>query len=201
MATEIILVRHGETFWNQESRFQGSADVKLNPAGIEQAKKLSDRFRDAELDMIYASDLQRALITAQTVAQYHELEVNELADLREADFGEWEGMTFDQIKEEDGDMLDAWLKDPVTVRAPGGEKFEDVQTRAFRALNEIKEEHERSKVLVVAHGGTIRALLTDLLGMPLSNFWRIQQDNTAVNIVKFYDEDPIIALINCTQHL
>ncbi|SDC33610.1 MULTISPECIES: alpha-ribazole phosphatase [unclassified Candidatus Frackibacter] len=201
MATEIILVRHGETLWNKESRFQGSTDIELSSLGKEQAKKLAERFRDIEIDMIYASNLQRAFETAERVADYHNIKVKQISKLQEASFGDWEGLTFNQIKEEDEDRLDAWLKDPVTVRTPGGEKFEDVQKRAKEALNDIKAEHQDSKVLVVAHGGTIRALLTDLLGMPLSNFWRIQQDNTAVNIVKVYDGDPIVALVNCTKHL
>ncbi|SJZ37427.1 alpha-ribazole phosphatase [Selenihalanaerobacter shriftii] len=201
MATEIILVRHGETLWNKESKFQGSTDTVLSPLGIEQAEKLADRFKEEELDVVYASNLQRAVKTAKAVAKHHEIVVNEEPKLQEASFGEWEGLTFDQIKEKDGKKLDAWLKDPITVRTPDGEKFEDVQERAMEALDEIRDKHQGEKVLVAAHGGTIRALLVELLGMPLSNFWRIQQDNTAVNIVKFYDDDPIVALVNCTQHL
>ncbi|ADL12383.1 alpha-ribazole phosphatase [Acetohalobium arabaticum] len=201
MATEIILVRHGETLWNKESRFQGSADVKLSSDGVKQAERLAERFADFRLDMVYASDLQRAAKTAEIVADQHGININTEAKLREANFGVWEGLTFEEIKERDGEKLDAWLKDPVTVQTPEGENFEEVQKRAKEGLNRIKTKHEDEQVLVVAHGGTIRALLVDLLGMPLSNFWRIQQDNTAVNIVKFYDGDPIVSLINCTQHL
>lgn len=201
MATEIILVRHGETFWNKESRFQGSADIELSPEGVKQAESLAERFADVRLDMIYASDLQRAEKTADIVAKQHGININTEARLREADFGVWEGLTFEEIKERDGEKLDAWLKDPVTVQAPEGETFEEVQKRAKKGLNEIKNEHQEEQILVVAHGGTIRAILVDLLGMPLSNFWRIQQDNTAVNIIKFYDGDPILSLVNCTQHL
>lgn len=201
MATEIILARHGETLWNQESRFQGFADIKLSSSGKKQAQRLADRFADKELDIIYASDLKRAVMTAKRVAEYHEVEINQLPALREADFGDWEGMTFDQIKKQNEEKLNAWLEDPVEVKTPGGEKFEEVQIRASEALEQIKEEHEEEKILVVAHGGTIRALLANLLEMPLNNFWRIQQDNTAVNIINFYEEDPIVSLLNCTQHL
>lgn len=201
MATEIILVRHGETLWNKESRFQGSADIELSPEGVKQAKRLAERFADFKLDMIYASDLQRAAKTADIVAKQHRININTEARLREANFGVWEGLTFNEIKKQDGEKLDTWLEDPVTVHPPEGETFEEVQKRAKEGLNEIKNEHEDEQILVVAHGGTIRALLVDLLGMSLSNFWRIQQDNTSVNLVKFYDGDPIISLINCTRHL
>ncbi|MBM7623593.1 alpha-ribazole phosphatase [Sporohalobacter salinus] len=201
MATEIILVRHGETLWNRESRFQGLTDIELSSEGIEQTEKLAERFVGSELDVIYTSDLQRASKTAEIVAKHHGLHTNEETKFREADFGVWEGLTFEEIKEQDGDKLDAWLKDPVTVQTPEGETFEEVQKRAKNRLNEIKAKHEDEQILIVAHGGTIRALLVDLLGMPLNNFWRIQQDNTAVNVVKFYDEDPIVSLINCTRHL
>ncbi|MGM0471785.1 MAG: alpha-ribazole phosphatase [Bacillota bacterium] len=201
MATELILVRHGETLWNRESRFQGTADIELSSVGVKQAESLAERFRDWELDMVYASNLQRAFKTAEIVAQLHNIEVEEVAELSEANFGVWEGLTFEEIEEEYGEKLTAWLADPVEVEVPQGENLFQVQQRAKKALREIKQCHQEERVLVVAHGGTIRALLAELLEMSLSNFWRIEQSNTAVNIVRYYDDDPILSLINCTRHL
>ncbi|MCK8825511.1 alpha-ribazole phosphatase [Fuchsiella alkaliacetigena] len=202
MSTEIVLVRHGETLWNRESKFQGVSDIELSAKGIEQAQKLAQRLVSQKLDKAYASNLQRAYRTAEIVIAEQEIDsIEKVPALREASFGEWEGLTFDEINEQYDSRLDAWLKDPVEVETPGGESFEDLQQRATEALTEIRSKHEEETVLVAAHGGTIRALLVHLLEMPLSNFWRLQQDNTAVNVVKFYDGDPIVTLLNCTRHL
>jgi probable phosphoglycerate mutase len=139
--TTLLLVRHGETDWNAERRFQGHADIPLNARGREQAATLAEDLADERVDVIYASDLSRARVTAEIVGARLGLPVVTDADLREIDVGPVEGLTIDESREFDG-----WQ----------GEPKEQHAERILRAINRIAEHHPGSRVLVVTHGGSMR---------------------------------------------
>ena len=149
--TEILFVRHGETDWNVERRVQGHSDRPLNANGEAQAQALAAGLRGGRLDAVYASDLTRARDTAAAVAEVHGLDVELLPALREKNFGSWEGLLDTEIRE----------RFPQANGGPWGdaESSEEVAERVLSALHEIAVRHPGGRVLVVSHGGPLRAVL------------------------------------------
>lgn len=200
--TKVIFIRHGQTEWNVTGRYQGQSDVKLTEEGKQQAVKLAENFPVAEVAAIYASDLCRAMVTAETIAEKFGLKVQPEPAFRELSFGEWEGLTYPQIVENWEDAMANFMQHPDIMEIPGGESFPEVQQRAMTRLNELIQKHEGQTIVVVAHGAVLRTMLTAALHMPLQYLWSIRQFNTAVNIVR-YDEgaNPTVELLNSTAHL
>jgi alpha-ribazole phosphatase/probable phosphoglycerate mutase len=149
--TRILLVRHGETDWNSERRWQGHTDTTLNERGREQARALAAELAGEHVDAVYSSDLVRAHETARIVADPRGLDVTALPDLREKNFGTWEGLTDDEIL----------IRFPEAQRGPwgDGETTEEVAGRVVAALLRIAQSHPGGQVLVVSHGGPLRAAL------------------------------------------
>jgi broad specificity phosphatase PhoE len=163
MATHITLIRHGETAWNVTGRWQGHAFVPLNDEGRHQATRLAKHLLPVmdEITAIYSSDLVRASETAEIIAARLDKTVKIDVRLREIDMGEWQGLTGDEIRAWDGARYDQALNDASLPR-PGGESWTQVTDRALAALDDITGRHTNEHVLVVSHGGTIRALLKQL---------------------------------------
>ncbi len=150
-ATTILLARHGETDWNRDRRVQGHSDTPLNDSGRAQAHTLADELAAERLDAIYASDLSRASDTARIVAERHAGEVVLRPDLRERHFGTWEGLTDAEILRRFPDALPGHWGD--------GESADEMAGRVLAALHAIAESHPGGTVLVVSHGGPLRAVL------------------------------------------
>lgn len=151
--TELILVRHGETDWNRDGRYQGHADPPLNEAGREQALELARKLEALELDAVYTSDLRRAAETAEIIAAKRDIPLSRDPGLREVDVGSWSGLTRSEIAE----------------RFPGadahdGESRAAHRERVVRAVTAIAERHDGCRVLIVSHGGSLRTLLGHALG-------------------------------------
>jgi alpha-ribazole phosphatase/probable phosphoglycerate mutase len=201
MGTKVYLVRHGETEWNYQSRFQGTKDTELNSKGKQQAKKLASRLADKDFAAIYSSDLSRAYRTAQIITDNRGQEITQIADLKEINFGCWEGLTHEDLENDYEEEFNNWKEDPAKYSPPGGETIKELEARTKTALLEIIAEHPEEKILVVTHGGVIRTLVSSFLGVPMDKYWRIIQHNTAVNILNFYQGEVTIELLNCTAHL
>ncbi|WP_425060756.1 Phosphoserine phosphatase 1 [Sporomusa carbonis] len=199
--TRLILVRHGETLWNLERKYQGHSDIALTDKGLRQAKLVAERLNGEKVDAVYASDLSRALKTAECIAARHNLTVNVVPELREIKFGEWEGLNYEQITERWPGLLGKLWSTPDEIQIPGGETFHQLKERAYTAIKKIVDTHPGQTVVVVAHGGTIGTILCAMLDIHLNHVWSIRQDNTAVNIIDYYDGRPVINLINCVRHL
>jgi broad specificity phosphatase PhoE len=173
VTTTILLARHGESDWNKTKRWQGWADRPLTDAGREQAGELAARLEDTELDAVYASDLQRARETAEIVARTKNLTVETTPDLREVDVGSWSGLTRAEAEERFPDQYARWLE--------GGEGWDDGETydelgeRVVRALQRIAAQHDGGRALIVAHGGSIRAVHAAALGVDVHTYRRIQR--------------------------
>ena len=200
--TKVIFIRHGQTEWNVTGRYQGQSDVQLSDEGRQQAVKLAENFPVEGVAAVYASDLQRAMATAEQLAGRFGLQVQAEPAFREISFGEWEGLTYQQIVHKWEDAMANFMQHPDILEIPGGESFPAVQKRAVDRLNELIREHDGQTIVVVAHGGVLRTMLTAALHMPLQYLWSIRQFNTAVNIVR-YDEqaNPTVELLNSTAHL
>lgn len=200
----LYIVRHGETIWNQEHRFQGHMNVPLSDKGRMQVERLARRLREAAdregFDAVWSSDLVRASETARAVAAAVEGRLITHTGLREMDFGAWEGLTFPEIKKAFPDVAEAYHRDPVGTRMPGGEAFTDVLERGRRVLAEIMESGSR-RVIVVAHGGIIKAILCELLGLDPGLRGRLVIRNTGVTIVRCRPPGGDLLLFNDTCHL
>ena len=154
------------------------------------------------IDAIYASDLIRARVTAETVAKRFGLGVNLEPAFRELSFGDWEGLTYEQIVASWPDAMENFLAHPDILDIPHGESFPEVQQRAMSRLQELIQKHEGQTIMVAAHGAVLRTMLTAALHMPLQYLWSIRQFNTAVNIVRYDAEgNPTVELLNSTAHL
>lgn len=148
------------------------------------------------LDAVYCSDLSRAVTSAEIIAEPHGLAPVKMTALRERSFGVWEGMTFNEIKERFPGEFEAWADNPLAHSPVGGESTLKVKERVVKALNEILNRHIGDTIAVVAHGGVNRILICDILGMPLENIFRIEQDYGAVNVIEFWDRYPVVKLLN-----
>lgn len=199
--TKIILVRHGQTEWNILGKYQGHSDIDLSTLGVEQANLLAQRLANQKIDAIYASDLKRAFKTAEGIANTHQLPVHIIPELREISFGDWEGLDYNTINLKWPGEVERFFKNVDSVVIPNGEKFCEVEERACNVVQKIIEQHPDQTILIVSHGGTIRTLLAHALHIPLKYVWNIRQDNTAVNILKYFDNQVVIELLNDTHHL
>lgn len=150
MATTLTVVRHGETDWNRDRRIQGQTDIPLNETGHLQAVALRSALEDVLLDAVYASDLERAWRTAVVVAAPRGLTVQRRAGLREKDFGTWEGLTDSEVRTRFPDAVPGSWGD--------GETADELARRVLGVVDEIVEAHPGGSVLIVSHGGAIRAL-------------------------------------------
>lgn len=149
MPTRILLVRHGETDWNSERRWQGQTDRPLNERGREQALRLADELASEPIDAVYSSDLIRAHETARIIAERLGLGVTAVPGLRERRFGSWEGMRDEEVAHHF----------PGVQSAPDAEEREEMASRVLESIGAIAQTHPGQTVLVVAHGGPIRAVL------------------------------------------
>ncbi|MCM0757079.1 MULTISPECIES: alpha-ribazole phosphatase [Sporomusa] len=198
--TKLIIVRHGQTLWNLERKYQGHSDIALTDTGLKQAQAVAERLAEEAIAAVYASDLSRAYKTAGYIAAKHNLTVHTVPQLREIKFGDWEGLTYEEISVRWPGLLGKLWTTPDELQIPGGETFHQLKARAYTAIEKIVADHPDQTVAVVAHGGTIGTILCAVLDIHLNHVWSIRQDNTAVNIIEYYDGRPTITLLNCVSH-
>jgi len=175
--TSLVLCRHAEA------------------GNEEETQALAAALASVSLSAVYTSPLERALATAQTVAARHGLVPVEVADLREIDFGDVEGLEFDQLPAE---LQAGLLSQPLKVRFPGGETYGELSERVCHALDAIVARHSGETVAIVTHAGSIRAALATWLGIQGDAIFRIDQRTASVNIVDWLDGVPIVRLVNGT---
>ncbi|MGQ9475283.1 MAG: histidine phosphatase family protein [Actinomycetota bacterium] len=202
----VYLLRHGETEYHAQQRLLGRLDIGLNERGREQALKVVDFFRGLRLDAIYSSPLKRCLETAGPIARERGLTIQVLEGLMEVDMGDWDGRTFEELFREEGELVGKWMRNPSSVAIPGGEDFGTVRDRVMSAVREIISRHPGDqRVLVVSHGGPIRGILCEALGMELNGMFRIQIDLASISAVKYFDggipKTALVTLVNDTYHL
>jgi broad specificity phosphatase PhoE len=192
----LILVRHGETEKNVAGIVQGWSDSDLSERGREQVNRLAERLKTFEADAIFSSPLQRAMATAQRIADATGLEVRTLDGLREMNYGKWEGQSFLDIRRTDEAIYRQWVADS-SFACPEGESHDDVLARIRGALDSL---NGAKRPIVVAHGTAIRIAVTALLDLPLSASRSFAQDNTAVNVFLRRGGRWVMKLWNDTTH-
>ncbi len=201
---KITLVRHGESLWNGERRIQGTQDPPLSARGLRQTDRLVARLaveHPGRLAAVYTSPLRRAAETAERLAAQLRLPVVREPDLREMSLGKWEGLTVQEIQTAFPGSYERWLEDPAACPAPGGEGLPDFARRTARALTRMQEAHPGSDLLVVTHGGVVKALLCLVLGLDVRYLFRLKQDNTALSQIQFDGAERRVLFVNDTCHL
>ena len=202
MSTLFTVVRHGETAANRDRIIQGQSDVPLSPAGIRQAEMLAERWKKRRFDAVYSSDLSRALRTAEIVAPY--ADPIPTAELREMDLGKWVGHTTEEVAELFPDEWKAFRSCSVDCRASGGESRRDLLERTTRFFRDAARRHDRQNVLVVTHGGALRAFFLMLMGGSLNAGALLPSTgNTGVSVARYDAANDSWRLLrwNDTSHL
>ncbi|MEF2278718.1 histidine phosphatase family protein [Deinococcus sp. YIM 134068] len=203
-ATEFWVVRHGESTWNADGRYQGQTDVPLSHIGILQAASLAERLTGQSFAAVYTSDLARASQTADMVAERlaGAPEVQPDPGLREIDVGELGGLVMADIEVRHPDYLTALRADPWRTRRPGGESMEDLFSRCGAAFHALRVRHPGGRVLVFTHGGVVRVAVGLALGGVSVHAWaRLSVTNTSITRVLLGEESGTLLGFNDDAHL
>jgi len=197
------LARHGETDWNRERRIQGQSDTSLNRRGREQAVLLGERLAETSFSAIYASDLSRTMETARLLANASGAVIAPVRELREGDYGEWEGLTFAEVEARDPEgFAERMMRQSEDFAPPGGEDLHQLTARVRQFHDRARPLHESGEnVLVVGHGGSLLALVVCLLGMPVEYGLRFRLNPTGLSIVRTFSATAVLELWNDTSHL
>ena len=201
MSLRLLLLRHGETAWNRERRFQGWTDTPLSEAGLAQAEAAARELKEHALAAVYASPLQRARDTAALIAAPHGLEVETDPDFKEVSFGQWEGLTVDEVRERDAALYAAWVETPHLVFPPEGESLAEARLRVLAGLERLRAGHPDAVVCLVAHGIPVRILILEALGLGLDRIWSLHSAPTGISELEFRDDWTALHRMNTLVHL
>ncbi len=205
--SRLLLVRHGETDWNRQTRFQGNIDVPLNDNGTEQAQKAGEFLKDVPLDFAVSSPMLRPKETAEIILKPHSsIQLQLLDGLREISHGLWEGKLEAEIEQEYPGELHRWRTVPEQVQMPEGENLQQVWERSVEAWESILTSvaNQSQTGIVVAHDATNKVLLCHVLGLSPKHFWNFRQGNGAVSVIDYPQGVaglPVLQAMNITTHL
>jgi broad specificity phosphatase PhoE len=200
--TCIILVRHGQTEWNRVERFRGRADVPQNETGLAQAEATGLRIRgEWQPSAVYSSPLSRAVRTAEAIAKHFDLLVKIHTGLADIDYGEWQGLTPDEVQDRWPAMLHTWYHQPEEAIIPGGETLAQLRSRGMSAVTELSALHAEQTIVLVGHTVINRIILLGVLGLGNERFWHIKQDTCAINIFEAEKGDFVLVSLNDSCHL
>jgi len=205
---KLILVRHGETYWNDERRIQGGdSDIELNDTGLEQARKLATFLENEPITAILSSPLQRATATAEVIASHHQLPVEIDQGLREIKVGELEGMSVSNLSTTFSQFLMQWWEDKGATKLPNGESLVELQQRAWKVIESLLERHktspehsEETTVVVVSHYFVTLVIILKALNLPLDFFTKFKLDLGGVSILEFRDYGARLLTFNNTSY-
>ncbi len=198
----LLLIRHGETDWNNERRIQGNTDTPLNANGIAQAKQLARRIAGEKLEALYASPLVRARVTAEIIADKVGVVLTLDDRLKEKGLGDLEGLTLEEFQAQYPELYQGWIFSTDHFPLPGEESPAQLRERIVDFLNDLRTRHSNGARLgVVTHGGTISMFVSTLIDLPVnqrSPFWF---DNASLTVVDLTGARPRVKLLNDTCHL
>ncbi|HYF91963.1 MAG TPA: histidine phosphatase family protein [Symbiobacteriaceae bacterium] len=197
--TTFYIIRHGETDYNRNGRYQGQMDIPLNEDGRRQSEMIADRMATVALDAIYSSDLSRAQVTARIIARGREVALE--PRLREIHVGRVMGMSNAEIRQQFPEFWTATEQDPDHTPFPGGESAVDLQRRTMEAMAAIAARYPDGRVAVVTHGGVIKVIAASVMEMPLAIRPKIVLDNCSLTVVEWSDRGRRVRSLNDTGHL
>jgi len=201
MPTDLLLMRHGETAWNRGKIFRGTHDVPLNDNGRAQAAALAEALRDRPIDAAYTSGLSRARETAEIVLAGRNVTAIIEDGLCDFDYGQWTGLADAEVARRRPEQHRLWTTDPEQARIPGGDTLRGVFERAVSVMGNIAADHDGDTVALFAHRVVNKLLVLRALGLPLSRFNFIRQDNCCVNEFQYVRGDYVIQTINDVSHV
>jgi probable phosphoglycerate mutase len=182
--TDFLLIRHGETDYNRQWRFQGHVDVPLNATGMAQAERLALRLRDEPIDLVVSSDLQRARATAAPLLAARPLPAQDDRGWREQAFGVLEGLVVPEVQHSHPELWALWTRHDADLAPPGGESNRVFHARVMHALRALAEAHAGARIAVFTHGGVLDMVWREANGLPLSGARECVIPNTGLNHVR-----------------
>jgi alpha-ribazole phosphatase/probable phosphoglycerate mutase len=193
----LYLIRHGQVEGFDRYPIYGRTDVEVTEVGRVQMEALAERLRHVRIKAVFSSDLRRALVGAQIIGRHHDVPVRALPELREMDFGSWEGLTLDEIRERFPEELQKREEDVLGYRMPGGgESLESFSRRVLTCMKALLEERKGEDILLVAHGLVNRVLICDALGLELSRIFGLHQGYGCLNIIDYFPDAALVRLVN-----
>jgi probable phosphoglycerate mutase len=199
---KLVLVRHGETEWNKLGRFQGHHDVDLNEKGAEQARETAQAVAKWQHSAVYSSPLHRALRVAEEISLLSGMPVVPMPEFMELKLGDLEGITGKELRKTWPELSVTWRSDPGRVTMPNGESLAELQERAWCALMDLEQAHQRDEaVIVVSHNFAIRTMIGKLLGVPMSNFHRMSLNLASICVIECDRRGRRLISYNSTFHL
>jgi broad specificity phosphatase PhoE len=196
-STTIYLLRHPEPAEQFRQVYYGQLDIPLSDRGVRQSRAIADRLAEVPFDVIYSSDLQRAGILADALADPRDLPVRRLEVFRERSLGLLQGLTLEEMKERHREEFENWFADRAFYRVSGGENFEDLRDRVLPAVHTLVQSFPGRRIALACHAGPIRVLLADLLGMPLDRSLLFALNYGSINVVEFPATGaPLVKLVN-----
>jgi len=200
--TRVVLIRHGQTRWNRVERIRGQVDIPLDDVGMAQAeatgRRVAEEWKPAA---VYSSPLRRAVQTAQPLARLLGQKVQLEEGFNDLNFGEWQGLSPQEVKERWPGLAETWLTAPHLVAFPEGESLDLVRKRSGAALHKLIDRHEGRTIALVGHNALNRVMLCYILGIHDANYWRVEQCTCAVNVFRWRDGIFYIESLNDTCHL
>jgi alpha-ribazole phosphatase len=194
--TRLYLVRHGQVAEGHTDRYHGNNDIGLSPLGVRQLEDLAAQLHQVALAGVYASNLSRALTGADIISRGRQVAAQVIPEFREIHFGVWEGLSFTEIAERYPAELQARFRDLPNFRIPEGESLMDVRARALPRLNDLIQTHHGRAFIIVAHAGVNRVILSEALGLPPDNLFRLDQNYGCLNVIDYFPDMAVVRLIN-----
>lgn len=199
--TTLLLVRHGETELKSSLRYWGHTDVKLGALGMEQVEKLRDLLATKKIDIIFSSNLKRASKTAEIIASRHNAEIIICAELREVNFGDIEGLTFNEVAQRYPEVVKSWVDGNLELKYPGGESLRKFAERVTSFTRRLKNVAPEQTALIAAHSGTLRLLICHLMDIGPQNWWRFRLDFASLSVMETSNRGAILMTLNNISHL
>jgi broad specificity phosphatase PhoE len=193
---QLVLVRHAEPAESARGRCYGRLDFELSAWGRTQSEQLARQLSAEPVAAVVSSPRRRAIDTARPIAELHGLAVGVVESLRELDFGEIEGRTYDEIAAARPELFAQWMRAPTAVRFPGGESFDSLRRRVADAVCRLRETYDGRLVVAVTHGGVVRAVLVDALGVPVEHTFRLAVDPASLTRIEWVHDVPIVRSLN-----
>ena len=194
--TNIWIIRDGEPEVAAQGRCYGRLDVGLSPEGRSQLERVADQLRREPLAAIYASPLKRTMESASILGRHHSCEIEILEGMREINFGDFEGLSYDEIAQTYPEIYRNWMERPTETQFPNGESFGHMRTRVTETAEFVRSRHANQSVALVTHGGVVRIMLAEALEISDANIFRIAQRYAAVNRIRYLNAYPSVELVN-----
>lgn len=192
---QLLLIRHGETLGNVDKIYYGNMDIPLNDTGIIQANELGIKLKHLKPVALYTSPLKRAYQTAYSIAKHHpSLKLCNTDNLKEMDFGLWEGLTYQQVMEQFPNEWENWCNDWWNTVVPQGESAASMHKRVISYIDNIISKHKKGCVIIVSHHGCIRSIISHLLGCEAEGYWRFKVEPGSIVKLDIVDGYAVLSL-------